>query len=258
MNTRSKTTFRNFQFFKKISIWRLLSPLNWKFFNHHLTTLPICQPQIGTFRRRHIGKELMKEFVNEFMDVNGFHLDCIRKDMYPLITPWYFKSIFHRWKMIVKVEGACLQKFCRQFAAAQAYRRKVQISDVTKKWCKFGLQATLWKNYGSLRNCKINPLKSGNDEFACQGYLCFKKKETFKTLFSQTGRYNGPQSAGCPCDLNFWAMAQMFQPPCDDISSCFLVVWRCTKNNYNHSYHALYIIVTDIIQVNRETSSDCR
>lgn len=133
--------FPKLSVFQKISIWRLLSPLNWKFFNHNVTTLPICQPQIGTFRRRHIGKELMKEFVNEFMDFYMVFIWIVSgEDMYPLITPWYVKSIFHRWKMIVKVEGACLQKFCRQFVAAEAYRLSVE---------KFRFQMSQ-KNYANL------------------------------------------------------------------------------------------------------------
>lgn len=151
------------------------------------------------------------------------------EDMYPLITPWYVKSIFHRWKMMVKVEGACLQKFCRQFVAAEAYWltvEKFRFQMSQKNDVNLAYRQGSGKTAEALEIAKSIPWSLEMMSLPAKDIFA---KETFKTLFSQTGRYNGPQSAGCPCDLNFWAMAQMFQPPCDDISSCFLVVWRCIK-----------------------------
>ncbi len=56
-----------------------------------------------------------------------------------------------------------------------------------------------------------------------------------------------------PVTWTFEQWPKCFNPPCDDISSCFLVVWRCIKIITNHSCH---IYCNCLFQVNLETSSD--
>ena len=190
--------------------------------------------------------------------LNGVHLDCIRKDMYPLITPWYVKSIFHRWKMIMKVEGACLQKFCRQFAAAEAYRLSVE---------KFRFQMSQ-KNYANL-GCRQ---RSGRTTEALEiaksipwslEMMSLPVKDMFaKKKVQNIALPNWTLQWSPICGVSLWPELLSNGPNVSTPLWWHLLLLSggltLHQNNHNHSYHALYIIVTDIFQVNRETSSDCR
>ena len=245
---RSKTTFRNFEFLKKIFPTELevfLSQCD------HPAHLPASNWDISPpshWKGAHEGswKNWIEVWTNSWIQM-VFIWIVSGEDMYPLITPWYVKSIFHRWKMMVKVEGACLQKFCRQFVAAEAYWltvEKFRFQMSQKNDVNLAYRQRSGKTAEALEIAKSIPWSLEMMSLPVKDISALKK--TFKTLFSP----NWTLQWSPICGVSLWPELLSNGPNVSTALWWHLLLLSggltLHQNNHNHSYHALYSIVTDM------------